>query len=62
MLSKGQAIIQGTYLFLYVIMSIGIAGNIELGIKTSTKILIVYGIVCFFVAGKFIYWIKKGRF
>ena len=58
-----RKIIQGTYLSLFIIMSIGIVGNIEVGAKTSTISLIVYGIVTFLTVGKFIYCsdlIQKG--
>ena len=62
MLSKGQTIIQGTYLFLFIFMTWGMVGNIKLGVKTPTITLIVYGIVCFLTTGKILYWIKKGEF
>ena len=62
MVNKTQAIIQGTYLFLFIFMSWGMIGNIELGVKTPVVKLIVYGIVCFLTAGKILYWIKKGEY
>lgn len=52
---KAQRIIQGMYLFLFIFLSIGICGNIELGEPTSTGCWIVYGIVAFLSIGKIIY-------
>ena len=56
MLTKGQAIIQGTYIFLFIFLSLGIVGNIELGVKTPAIILIVYSIVSILTIGKIVYW------
>ena len=56
-----RKIFQRSYLLLFMIMSLGIAGNIDLGVKTPTINLIVYGFVLFFTVGKIIYWIIKGK-
>lgn len=61
MLNKTQAIIQGTYLLLFVFMTLGIIGNNEMGVKTPAITLIVYGVVCFLTAAKIIYWIMEGE-
>lgn len=56
-MAKAQRIFQITYLLLFFIMGIGIAGNIELGVETSTSHLISFAIVSFLTVGKFVYCI-----
>ena len=51
-MKKLQSIIQGTYMFLYFFMSIGICGNIELGVKTSKTCWIAYRNSLYFNMGK----------
>lgn len=58
-MTRTQKIIQGTYLFLFVIMSFGIVGNMQVGDKTPLANLIAYGIVTFLTVGKIAYRIKK---
>ena len=60
MLSKGQAIIQGTYFILFFIMSAGIAGSFDLGVTPDIN-WPLFAAVCVLVAGKIIYWIKNGK-
>lgn len=56
-----QMIIQGTYFLMWFIFSIGIVGNIERGCKTNIILIVIYAILCVLVAGKFLYWIRKGE-
>ena len=56
-----QLAIQGIYLFLFVFMTIGICGNIELGLKTSMGCWITYGIVTFLSIGKIYYVANKNN-
>lgn len=55
-----REIFQLIYIFMWLIMSIGIVGNMELGIKTPTISLIIYSVLSFLVAGKIIYWVIEG--
>ena len=51
---------QALYLALHLFLSLGIVGNMELGVQTPLYIWILYSITSFFVIGKIIYWhIKK---
>lgn len=60
MLSKGQAIIQGTYFLLFLAMSMELAGSFDLG--TTPRInWTLYAVLGFLNLGKIIYWFKKGR-
>lgn len=58
-LSKGQAIIQGTYIFLFMFSSLRIVRSINLGEPIPKFWLIVYGISTFLTYGKIIYCIKQ---
>lgn len=55
MLSKLQKIVQGTYIFLFILSTFAIVGNIELDIPVPTTTLIVYVISTFLTYGKVIY-------
>ena len=51
--------IQRTYIVLFVFLTLGIVGNIELGEKIPTWGLITYPVVSFLTIGKVIYLSKK---
>ena len=51
---------QITYILLWFFMTIGILGNIELGVSTPLINMIIYGVVSFLTAGKMIYLYIKG--
>ena len=51
-----KTVFQGLYLTLHLFLSLGIVGNMELGIQTLLYIWIMYSITSFFVIGKIIYW------
>lgn len=55
MLSKGQAIFQGIYIFLFVFSSFLIFRKLGLGEPMPKFLLIVYGISIFLTYGKIIY-------
>lgn len=61
MVSKAQAIIQGTYITLFILMSAGIAGEFDIGIDVPRINWSLYAIVSFLSIGKLIYLYKKGR-
>ena len=50
---------QLSYMFLFVICLYGIAGNIELGVKTPLPAIILTVITGFLTFGKFIYMSNK---
>lgn len=56
-----RKIFQISYLLLFIIMSFGVAGNIDSGVKTPTINSIFYGFVLFLTVGKITYWIIKGK-
>jgi hypothetical protein len=51
-----KEVFQGLYLSLHLFLSLGIVGNMELGVQTPIYIWILYSITSFFVIGKIIYW------
>ena len=58
MLSKGQAIVQGTYFLLFLAMSIKLAGSFDLGVTPNIN-WPLFAVVSFLTVGKIVYWILK---
>lgn len=60
-ISRIQVIIQGSYIFAWLITTYGIVGNLELNVATPIPCLIINGLLSFLVIGKLSYWYKRGR-
>lgn len=55
-----REVFQALYMALHLFLSVGIVGNMELGVKTPVYIWILFSITSFLVIGKMIYWHIKG--
>ena len=60
-MSKGQFILQATYIFLFIFSLFGIVGNIELGQAVPTFWKIVCAITTFLTIGKIVYLELGGK-